>query len=50
MSPAWEGARRLGPGHAPWDRLIVGTSLALDAPLVTRDTAIRATGLVDTIW
>lgn len=34
----------------PWDRLIVGTALALDAPVVTRDAAIRATGRVDTIW
>ena len=34
----------------PWDRLIVGTSLALGAPLVTRDAAIRATGLVETVW
>lgn len=34
----------------PWDRLIVVTSLALGIPLVTRDDAIQASGLVSTIW
>ncbi len=34
----------------PWDRLIVATSLALGIPLVTRDGAIQASGLVSTIW
>lgn len=34
----------------PWDRLIVATALALDVPLATRDGAIRASGLVPTIW
>lgn len=34
----------------PWDRLIMATAIALQAPLVTRDTAIQASGLVQTIW
>ncbi len=34
----------------PWDRLITATALALHAPLVTRDRAIQASGLVATIW
>lgn len=34
----------------PWDRLIVATALALGVPLVTRDEAIRACGLVEIIW
>lgn len=34
----------------PWDRLILATALALELPLVTRDGAIRAAGLVPTIW
>jgi PIN domain nuclease of toxin-antitoxin system len=34
----------------PWDRLIVATSMALGVPLVTKDSAIRASGLVPTIW
>ena len=34
----------------PWDRLIMATAIALQAPLVTRDSAIRASGLVQTIW
>lgn len=34
----------------PWDRFIVGTARALALPLVTRDRAIRESGLVPTIW
>ena len=34
----------------PWDRLIVATALALEAPLVSRDGAIARSGLVKTIW
>jgi len=34
----------------PWDRLIMATAIALQAPLVTRDSAVRASGLVETIW
>lgn len=34
----------------PWDRFIVGTAIALSVALVTRDRAIRDSGLVPTIW
>lgn len=34
----------------PWDRLIVATAMQLDLPLVTRDRAIRNTGVAQTIW
>jgi PIN domain nuclease of toxin-antitoxin system len=34
----------------PWDRFIVGTARALAVSLVTRDRAIRDSGLVPTIW
>lgn len=34
----------------PWDRLIVATALALSVPLVTRDTRIRKSGIIETIW
>ena len=34
----------------PWDRFIVATAKVLDVPLVTRDQAIRESGLVPTIW
>ena len=34
----------------PWDRLIMATAIALQVPLVTRDSAIRASGLVETVW
>jgi PIN domain nuclease of toxin-antitoxin system len=32
------------------DRVIVGTALALGVPLITRDTAIHQSGLVQVIW
>lgn len=34
----------------PWDRLIVATASALGLPLVTRDEAIAAAGLVPVAW
>jgi PIN domain nuclease of toxin-antitoxin system len=34
----------------PADRLIVATALACGAPLVTKDEAIRQSGLVQAIW
>ncbi len=34
----------------PWDRLIMATAISLQVPLVTRDSAVRASGFVETIW
>ncbi len=34
----------------PWDRFIVATAVALEVPLVTRDSAIERSGLVETVW
>jgi PIN domain nuclease of toxin-antitoxin system len=34
----------------PWDRFIVATAKVLGIALVTRDAAIRDSGLVPTIW
>jgi PIN domain nuclease of toxin-antitoxin system len=34
----------------PWDRLIVATAISPRVPLVTRDSEIRLSGLVETIW
>jgi PIN domain nuclease of toxin-antitoxin system len=34
----------------PWDRFIVATAKVLDVSLVTRDLAIRDSGLVPIIW
>lgn len=34
----------------PWDRFIVATALVLQAPLVTRDSAIQCSELVQTVW
>jgi PIN domain nuclease of toxin-antitoxin system len=34
----------------PFDRLIAGTAVRLDAPLITGDERIRASNLVRTIW
>ena len=34
----------------PFDGLIVAAARSLDLPLVTRDAAIRAAGVVRTLW
>ena len=34
----------------PFDRLIAGTAIRLDAPLITADERIRDSALVRTIW
>jgi PIN domain nuclease of toxin-antitoxin system len=34
----------------PFDRLIAGTAIRLDAPLITGDERIRASDLVRTVW
>jgi PIN domain nuclease of toxin-antitoxin system len=34
----------------PFDRLIAGTAVRLDAPLITGDERIRDSGLVPTVW
>lgn len=34
----------------PADRLIVATAIESGAPLITRDTAIRRSRLVETVW
>ena len=50
---AWEDireARGLVALVDPFDRLIAGTAIHLDAPLITGDERIRASGLVRTIW
>ena len=49
----WEDvreARGLAGLVDPFDRLIAGTALRLDAPLLTNDERIRASGLVRTVW
>ena len=38
------------PQGDPFDRVFVATALALDAELVTRDAAIRESGLVSVVW
>ncbi len=43
-------ARGLARLVDPFDRLIAGTALRLDVPLLTNDERIRASGLVRTIW
>ena len=43
-------ARGLAGLADPFDRLIVGTALRLDVPLVTNDERIRDSGLVRTVW
>ncbi len=56
LEPVSLGVAKAATGFAravlpdPWDRLIVGTALALQAPLVSRDRAIARSGLVSTIW
>jgi len=49
VSDAYVGIDR-GLISDPWDRLIVATALALQVPLVTRDGAIRGSGVVETVW
>lgn len=34
----------------PWDRFILATARALELPLVTRDSRIQKTELVETVW
>ena len=34
----------------PWDRMIMAGAIALEVPLVTKDSQITASGLVPTIW
>jgi PIN domain nuclease of toxin-antitoxin system len=34
----------------PWDRFILATARALALPLVTRDSRIQKTELVETVW
>ena len=43
-------ARGLAPLVDPFDRLIAGTAIRLDAPLITSDARIRSSGLVRTVW
>jgi len=43
-------ARGLAGLVDPFDRLIAGTALRLDAPLLTNDARIRDSGLVRTVW
>jgi PIN domain nuclease of toxin-antitoxin system len=44
-----EEARRF-PYRDPLDCLIAGTAARLDVPLITKDSEIRDSGLVETIW
>jgi PIN domain nuclease of toxin-antitoxin system len=49
----WEDvreARTLTALVDPFDRLIAGTALRLEAPLLTGDERIRRSGLVRTVW
>ena len=51
--PVWDNvreARGLAGLVDPFDRLIAGTALRLDAPLLTNAPRIRDSGLVRTIW
>jgi len=43
-------ARGLAALGDPFDRLIAGTAVRLDAPLITSDERIRRSGLVPTVW
>lgn len=50
---AWDDvreARGLAALVDPFDRLIAGTALRLDAPLITSDDRIRRSALVRTVW
>ena len=49
----WEDvreARGLTALVDPFDRLIAGTALRLEAPLLTNDERMRRSGLVRTVW
>jgi len=48
----WEDvdAARSLPFDDPFDCLIAGTAVRLALPLITKDEAIRESGLVETIW
>jgi PIN domain nuclease of toxin-antitoxin system len=53
LSPAISVLSTRLPGDLhgdPADRLIAATALHFGAPLVTKDTALRAWGQVETIW
>ena len=43
-------ARGLAGLVDPFDRLIAGTALRLDVPLLTNDERVRDSGLVRTVW
>jgi len=50
---AWDDvreARGLAGLVDPFDRLIAGTALRLEAPLLTNDERMRRSGLVRTVW
>ena len=36
--------------HDPFDCLIAGTALRMGVPLITKDTVISESGLVETVW
>jgi len=44
------GAIPLPALRDPWDRLIMATAIDLGVPLVSADTRIAATGLVEVLW
>ena len=44
------GARALTGLVDPFDRLIAGTAMRLEVPLLTNDERIRRSGLVRTVW
>jgi PIN domain nuclease of toxin-antitoxin system len=48
----WEDVNEaLGlPFDDPFDCLITGTAIRIGVPLITKDTAISESGLVETIW
>jgi len=49
VADAWRGIPRAVLAD-PWDRLIVATAIALQVPLVSKDEAIQASGLVTVVW
>ena len=40
----------LAPLRDPFDRMIVAAALAVGKPLLTADTRIRESGLVEVVW